>query len=95
MLFGEAVAEPLSGGRPVGERVQQLVHVLRILGEELPVLGHEVLEILLRVFTFGVLVKQIVEIVEHVVDTLTVLVGRVLQRLLHPGETLVEHLAAE
>ena len=58
-------------------------------------LVHEVLEVLLRVLALGVLVQQVVEIVEHLVDALAVLVGGVLQRLLHAREALVEHLAAE
>ena len=91
----QAVAEPLRGRGPLGQRVQQLVHVLRVLREELAVLVHEVIEVLLGVLAAGVLVQQIIQIVEHFVDALTVLVGGVLQRLLHPGETLVEHLAAE
>ena len=41
------------------------------------------------------LVQQLVEIVEHLGDTLTVLVGCAFQRLLHAGEALVEHLPAE
>ncbi len=56
-------------------------------------LVHEVLEVLLGVLTARVLVQQVVQVVEHVVDALPVLVGGVLQRLLHPGEALVEHLA--
>ena len=48
-----------------------------------------------RVLAPGVLVQQVVEVVEHLVDALTVLVGGVLQRLLHAGEALVEHLPAE
>ena len=42
-----------------------------------------------------VLLEQLVEVVEHLVDRGAVLVGRVLERLLHAGEPLVEHLAAE
>ena len=41
------------------------------------------------------LVQQVVEVVQHLVDALAVLVGGALQRLLHAGEALVEHLAAE
>ena len=37
---------PLRGGRALRERVEQLVDVLRVLGEELAVLGHEVVEVL-------------------------------------------------
>ena len=58
-------------------------------------LGHEVLEFLSRVLTIGVLVEQIVEVVEHLVDRLAVGVTGVLQCLLHSGEALVEHLPAE
>ena len=95
LVGGQAVAEPLRGRGALGQRVQQLVHVLRVLREELAVLLHEVVEVLLGVLATGVLVQQVIQIVEHVVDALTVLVGGVLQRLLHPGEALVEHLAAE
>ena len=41
------------------------------------------------------LVQQVVEVVQHLVDALAVLVGGALQRLLHAGEALVEHLAAQ
>ncbi len=93
LVGGEAVAEPLRGGRPLGQRIEQLVDVLRILREELAVLVHEVLEVLLRVLPIRVLVQQVVQVVEHVVDALTVLVGGILQRLLHAREALIEHLA--
>ena len=42
-----------------------------------------------------VLLEQLVEVVEHLVDRGAVLVGGVLERLLHAGEPLVEQLAAE
>ncbi len=41
------------------------------------------------------LVQQLVEVVQHVVDALAVLVGSSFERLLHAGEALVEHLPAE
>jgi len=53
------------------------------------------LKVLLGVLAARMSVQQVVEVVEHVVDLLAVLVGGVLQRLPHPGETLVEHLAAQ
>ena len=56
---------------------------------------HEVVKILLGVFAAGVLVQQVIEVVDHVVDPLTILVGGPFQSLLHAGEALVEHLAAE
>lgn len=40
-------------------------------------------------------VEQFVQVGEHVVDRGPVGVGGVLERLLHPGEPLVEHLAPE
>ena len=58
-------------------------------------LVHEVIKVLLRVLSSSVLVQQVIQIVEHLVDALTIVVGGVLQRLLHPGEPLIEHLAAE
>ena len=95
-LFGaQAVAEPLGGRRTFGHRVEQFLDVARVLRKVLAVFGHEVLEILGRVLAARVLVEQFVEIVEHLVDGLTVFVGRVLQRLLHTAEPLVEHLPAE
>ena len=41
------------------------------------------------------LVEQPVEIVQHLVDALAILIGGTLKRLLHAGKTLVQHLAAE
>ena len=40
-------------------------------------------------------VEEVGEVTEHLLDTGPVLVGGVLQGLLHAGEALVEHLAAE
>ena len=86
---------PLRRGRPLGQRVEQLVDVLRVLGEEVAVLVHEVGEVLLGVLALRVLRQQLVEVGEHLVDRGAVLVGGVLERLLHAGEALVEQLAAE
>ena len=58
-------------------------------------LGHEVLKVFWRVLALSVFVQQVVQVVEHLVDPLPVLVGGVLQGLLHAGEALVEHFAAE
>ena len=75
--------------------VDQLVHGLGILREELPVLVHEVPEVLVCVLTPGVLGQQLVEIGEHLRDRLAVLLRGALQGLLHAGEALIQHLAAE
>ena len=95
LLGGEAVAEPLRGGRPPGQRVDQLLDVAGVLREVPAVLGHELLEVVVTVFTAGVLVQQFVEVVQHLVDGPSVLVGGILQGLFHTGQTLVEHLPAE
>ena len=58
-------------------------------------LVHELVEVGLGVLAPAVLLEQLVEVVEHLVDRLAVLVGGVLERLLHAGEPLVEQLAAE
>ena len=56
---------------------------------------HEVVEVLLGVFTARMLVQQLIEVVHHLVDALAILVGGTLERLLHPGEALIQHLAAQ
>ena len=95
LLGGQTVAEALRCRRPLGQRVQQFIDVARVFREMLAVFGHEVLEILVAILAAGVLVEKFVEVVKHLVDGLAVFVGRILQRLLHPGEPLVEHLPAE
>ena len=50
---------------------------------------------MLGVLTASVLVQQVVQVVEHFVDALTVLIGGAFERLLHAGEALIEHLAPE
>ena len=95
LLGGERVAHPLRGGRTLGQGIQQLVDVARILGEELAVLGHELVEVGLRVLPAGMLLQQGIQVIDHLLDPGAVLVGRVLQRLLHPREPLVQLLPAE
>ena len=62
-------------------RVEQLVEVLRVLGEVVAVLCHELVEVLLGVDALAPLVEEVVEVAEHLVDGLAVLVGGVLERL--------------
>ena len=95
LLGRHRVEHPLGGGRTLGERVEQLVHVLRVVGEVVAVLVHEVTELLVRDAAGGVLLQQVVEVGEHLLDGLPVLLGGALERLLHAGEALVEELAAE
>ena len=95
LLLRHRVAHALRSGRALGEGIHQLVDVLRVLREEVAVLVHEVGEVLVGVLTATVLVQQLVEVAQHLVDRGTVLVGGVLERLLHALETLVEQLPAE
>ncbi len=66
-----------------------------LIGEEVAVLVHELGEVLVGVLPRRVLLEQVVEVGEHLRDGRPVLLGRALERLLHPGETLVEQLATE
>ncbi len=95
LFLAERVAQALRRRRALGQRVEQFLHVAGILREEVAVFGHEPLEVLLGVLPAGMLVQQIVQILEHAVHALTVLVGGTFEGLLHPGEPLVEHLAAQ
>ncbi len=82
----------------VGEGVEQLVDVAgvpRRIREEVSMFAHEVVEVLLGVLPQPVLLEQLVEVAQHLVDRGPVLVGGALERLLHAGEALVEHLASE
>ncbi len=95
LILGQGVAQPLRRRRSLGQSVDQLVDALRILREELAVLGHEVAELLVGVLPAGMGVEQIVEVREHLLHPGAVLLGGALERLLHALEALVEHLAAE
>ena len=84
------------GGRgPPGQRVDQLVEVLRLLGEELAVLLHELLELFRRVLAAGIGVEHVVERGHHLADALEILRRRVLHGVAHAGELRVEHLTAQ
>jgi len=95
LFLGHRVPHPLGGRGPGGEVVEQLLDVPRVRGEVLAVLRHERVELLLRVRAGPVRLEQVVEVAHHLADRGTVLVRRVLERLLHAREALVEHLAAE
>ena len=69
--------------------------VRRLLREVLAVRRHEVVELLLGVLAAATGLQQPVEVRQHLRHRGPVLVGRVLQRLLHAGEPLVEHLPAQ
>jgi hypothetical protein len=57
--------------------------------------AHELLELLLGVLAPRIGLEHGVEVGEHVLDPLQVLGARVLERLLHPLELAVEHLAPQ
>ena len=95
MLGAERGHHPLGRRLTSGERVDQLFDGLRLLREELAVLGHEVGELVGGVLVARVRGQQGVEVGQHVLDPLHRLRIRRLQRLLHPGELRVEHLALQ
>jgi hypothetical protein len=95
LLGGERVHQPLLRGGPPGQVVDQLGQRLGLAREELAVLGHEVVELLLRVLAAGVRLEHRVEVGEHVLDGLHRLRARRLERLLHALELAVEDLAAQ
>ena len=103
LLRGERGHQPLGGSRLAGQLVDELVDVLRVAGEQVPVLGHELVEVLLRVLAPRVLVEQLVEVAQHVLEPLVrrLLLGarrarlHPLQRIPHPAEALIEHVAAQ
>ena len=66
LLGRQRVEQPLLGGGPPGERLDQLVQGLRAVGEQLAVRGHEVVEVVLGVLAAGVGVEHRVEVGEHV-----------------------------
>ena len=61
---------PVGGGLPAGQRVDQLVDVLRVLREQVAVLVHELPEPVLGVLAARVRGQQPVEVGEHVLDRL-------------------------
>ncbi len=79
------------GGLP-GQGVDQLVDVLRVVREELPVLVHEVTERVVGVLAAGVLLQQLVEVAHHGGHFREV---PVLQGVPHPGEALLDDLALQ
>ncbi len=95
LLPGHGLQHPLGCCGALGEGVDQLLDRLRILGKELAVLGHKVLEVRVGVLAAPVFVEQPVEVLQHLVDGRPVLIGGVLECLLHAGEPLVQDLAAQ
>ena len=95
LLRAERGQHPLGGRLAAGQRVDQLLDVLGLLGEELAVLVHEVGELVGGVLLPGVRGQQRVQVGQHVLDPLHRLGVRGLQGLLHPGELGVQHLAPQ
>ena len=95
LLARHGAAHPLRGRGTAGQGAQELVKGAGLLGEVVAVLRHEVVELLLAVLAALAGVEQAVEVGQHLAQGGPVGVARVLQRLLHAGEALVEHLTAQ
>ena len=67
---GERVEQALGRRHPAHQRVHELLEVGRGVGEHVAELGHEVVEVLLRVLTARVRVEHVVERGHHVLDPL-------------------------
>ena len=95
LLARQRAHHPLGGRLTAGERVDELVDVLGVLGEEVAVLVHELGEVAGGVLATRVLLQQRVEVGHHLPHRLHG--GGVLpaEGLLHPRELGVEHLLAE
>ncbi len=95
-LFGtQRLHQPLGRGSAAGQRVDELVEVLRVVREEVAVFRHERVELLLRVLPSRVRLQHRVEVAEHVLDPLQLLGVGILQGLLHPAELAVQDLPAQ
>ena len=99
LLGAQRPHHPLGRGGAAGERVDQLLEVRGAVREHVAVAGHELVELLLRVLAPRVGREHRVEVGHHVLDPLHRCGGGgfccVFQRLLHPAELRVEHLAAQ
>ena len=73
LLGGHRVEHALHGGRPAREVVEQLLEALRTIGEELPVLVHELLEVLAHILAAPMLVEHRIEVGQHVLHRLLLL----------------------
>ena len=95
LLRGQRVQETLRRGRPPGQGVHQLLEIAGIVRKERPVLAHEVVELLLRVFTPRVSVEHVVERVHHLPDPRKIRWSGRLHGVAQSGELGVQHLAAQ
>ena len=95
LLVREGVEQALGGHHAPHHGVDELLQVLRVVGEHVPVLIHEPVEVLLRVIPARVRVQHLAQVREHVLDPLHRLRVRVLQRLLHAAELAVQDLPAQ
>ena len=95
LLRAQRGQHSLGRGLAAGQRVDEFVDRLRLLGKELAVAGHEVGELVGRVLLPGVRREQRVQIGQHVLDPLHRLGVRRVEGLLHAGELGVQHLAAQ
>ncbi len=95
LLVAERVQQPLGRRHPADQRVDELFQVLRRVWEELAVVAHELIEVLLRVLAPGVSLDHRRQRGHHVPDPPHRLGVRRFHGLLDAAELAVEHLAPQ
>ena len=95
LLGAHGVPHRLGGGHALGQLLQQLVEVLRVAGEHVAELRHELLEARVEVVAALALLEHLVQRVVGVAHALHLLGVHVGQRVGGSLEERVRHLAAE
>ena len=95
LFVAERAEQPFRRGHPADQRVDQLLQVLRLVGEHVAVALHEALEIRRGVLAAGVGGQHLVQVAEHVLDPLHRLRVGILHDLPHAAELAVQHVAAQ
>ncbi len=92
LVLAERFEQPLRRLHPADQRVDQLLQVGRGIREHIPVLGHEVVEVLLLVLAPRVVLEHLGQRGHHVLDPLHGLLVGLVQALLHALELAVQDL---
>ncbi len=95
LLRAHGVEQLLHGGHLAGHQLEQLVKVLRVAGEHVPVAVHELLEHAVGVTAGGAGFQHLIEVVEHVFHALHRLGRHVRHGRRHLVEVALHELRAE